>query len=272
MKVQFALCGVVMLAWLTLLPPWASAETVRLGANESPPYWSHDLPENGLGGAIVHAISKEAGLTSVIEFKPLKRLIEDDTNNDLGNPLFYLEKQDYAAIIPIAVSQAAFFYYRPSHNENISLKSLDDMKKYKIGALKGTFSDASLLSKAGIRFEQSSTQASLLKMLKLGRLDLYFELDLVGHQAIRTVYPGEAGYFGSIAVTGSVEPIAIMIAKKHPNGRAIGDRYREGLEKIMNNGSYQTILENYYGKGAIPENWYRELARFQQLYAFEGGK
>lgn len=261
-----------LLVWLVLSPSWARAETVRLGANESSPYWSQALPENGLCGAIIQAVSKEAGLTSVIEFKPLKRLIEDDMNNDLGNPIFFIGRQDYAAIIPIAISQATFFYYRPAQKKNVSLHTLYDLKRYKIGILKGTLLDDAFLSRSGIKFEQSSTQASLLKKLKLGRIDLYFELDLVGQQAIRTVYPGEAGKFGSVAVAGSMEPIAIMIATTQPNGKAIGDRYRRGLENIIKNGRYQKILENYYGKGAIPENWYRELARYQRLYAFGGGK
>jgi polar amino acid transport system substrate-binding protein len=272
MKVKYTLCGTLILAWLTLFLPWVNAETVTFGANESPPYWSQNLPENGMCGAIVQAISKEAGLTSVIQFKPLKRLIADDANNDLGNPEFYLKRQDFAAIIPIAVTQAAFFYYRPNHREKISLQSLDDLKRYKIGALKGTLSDHSLFAAAGIRFEQSSTQTSLLKKLKLGRIDLYFELDLVGRQAIRSVFPGEADDFGSMAVARSVAPIAIMIAGNHPDGKAMGDRYREGLKKIINNGSYLKILENYYGTDAVPENWYGELARFQRLYAFEGEK
>jgi len=149
------------------------------------------------------------------------------------------------------------------------LGNADDLKKYKIGVLKGTLMDDSLLSRAGIRYEQSSTQESLLAKLKLGRIDLYFELDLVGQRTINSVYPGEEGDFGSIALAGTVAPIAIMIARGHPGGEAAGARYRLGLKRIIENGTYRKILAGYYGKDGIPEDWQQELAQFQRLYTFE---
>ena len=66
------------------------AAPIILEANEAPPFWSSQMPYSGMAGEIVHAMAKSAGIPTKIIFKPLSRLIEDDTNNDLGNPAFFM--------------------------------------------------------------------------------------------------------------------------------------------------------------------------------------
>jgi len=81
------------------LASWASAaETIHFGANESPPYWSFSMDQQGMCGEILQALSAEAGLNAEVTFKPLKRLIEDAHNNDLGNPFFILRNKILLAL------------------------------------------------------------------------------------------------------------------------------------------------------------------------------
>jgi len=122
------------------------------------------LSGNGLCGEIVHAISAAAGLKSEIKFSPLKRLISDDGNNDLGNPVFYMRNQSFAAIIPIAIYKVSFVYYRPHHKQEITINNFDDLKKYKIGVLKGTLEDR--VAKASIE-KFSQTRSMISSLLKL---------------------------------------------------------------------------------------------------------
>lgn len=265
----FLLCSMALLSWTIPLSAEAQGDIVKFGANESPPYWSKSLPEDGMCGEIIHAISREVGLQSVIEYIPLRRLIADPGNNDLGNPVFYLGHQDYGSIIPIALYQAAFFYYRPHHKENITLQRQEDLKNYTVGTLRGTLLDRLYFAGKGVIFEESSSQESLIKKLKLGRIDLYLEINLVGQQIIRKHFPGEVNDFGSITIAQSTAPIAIMLAEEYPNGKGVADKYRDGLAKIINNGRYEKILEKYYGKGKIPRNWFQKLERFDQIYNFE---
>lgn len=259
------------MGWI-ILPPPAQSMTITLGVNESPPYWSAHLPKDGMCGEIVHAITEEVGLQSVIEYKPLIRLIKDDANNDVGNPVFYLAHQDYAAIIPLVFYQAAFYYYQPNHPSEITVQQLAELKNYTIGTLKGTLVDRAAFARAGILFEESTSQESLLKKLKLARIDLYLEIDLVGRQVVEKLFPREVNNFGSIKIAGSSAPIAIMIAEEQDNAKEIADKYRSGLTRIIENGIYQKILEKYYGKTNVPPNWLKELRRFQRLFDGERGK
>ncbi|MDD5716717.1 MAG: transporter substrate-binding domain-containing protein [Sulfuricurvum sp.] len=239
---------------------------ITLQANESAPYWVEKDSCSGMGCEILKAISHEAGIDTTIEFRPLKRLIADTSNNDLGNPLFYMNNQSFAAVIPIAVTYTAFFSYLP-HTQECRLPQKECSKRH-IGALKGTISNPASLSGFG-EFEESYSHESLFKKLHKGRLDLVLELDLVGNRTIRSLFPNETDKFGIQVIPETVSPIAIMIDSSTPNALQIGRRYQEGLHRIIRNGTYQKILDKYYTALPVPSDWYNHLTQFEQIYSFE---
>ncbi|TAN71004.1 MAG: transporter substrate-binding domain-containing protein [Methylobacter sp.] len=254
---------------LLLIPLWtAQADIVVLEANESPPYWSNSLPGGGLGSELVQAISDAVGLQTQINFVPLSRMIEDKNNNDLGNPEFYMAQQEFAAIIPFAITEAAIFYYRPRYNHALKLTGFNDLKQYRLGVLKGTLIDRHAFEQMGLHFESSYAQASLFKKLKLGRIDLVFEIDLVGRQMIAQLFPEQKDDFIRQPLPNSISPIAIMLDAEYPHAVEIAAQYRKGLAAIIANGRYQQIVEKYYPDGQLPSGWFANLQRFQQLYSF----
>ncbi|MDD2865562.1 MAG: transporter substrate-binding domain-containing protein [Methylococcales bacterium] len=244
----------------------AFGKPVILKANESLPYWSRTLPHNGLGGELIEAISRAGDVESIIEFVPLKRMIEDTTDNNLGNPVFYMDNQDFAAIIPIAITQVGLYYYNPLHDKKVTFKSLSDLKGFRVGALSGTMANRTIFEKAGILFETSYSQESLFKKLHHGRLDFVLELDLVGQQTIAKLFPTESKNFEVIALPKSVSPIAILLDKNYPNVENVANRYRQGLAKIIKDGSYNEIISSYYESHQLPLLWLKELERFSRLY------
>jgi len=259
-----------VLCFFLYLASWTvAAEIIRFEANESPPYWSSKIPEQGMCGEILQALSAEAGLNAQITFKPLKRLIEDTHNNDLGNPDFYLKEQDFAGIIPIALYQASFYYYLPNHPEKITLTRLADLNNYKVGILSGALIDRQAFEKIGVQFETSYSQASIFKKLKLGRIDLAIEIDLIAEQMIKQLYPTQQQDFAHISIGDKPDVIALMINEEMPEAGQIAQHYREALKRIIANGRYQEILEKHYQDIPLPDNWYQELARYDLLYNFD---
>ena len=252
--------------FLLLIGKVAFGKPVILKANESLPYWSKTLPHNGLGGELVEAISRAGGVESTIEFVPLKRMIEDTTDNNLGNPVFYMDNQDFATIIPIAITQVSLYYYNPLHDKKVTFNSLKDLKGFRVGALSGTMTNRAIFEQAGVIFETSYSQESLFKKLQHGRLDFVLELDLVGQQTIARIFPDERKNFAVIALPKSVSPIAIMLDKNYPNVDNIANRYRQGLAKIIKDGSYNEIISSYYESHQLPLAWLKELERFSRLY------
>jgi len=259
---------VVTISLLVSLPGFA--EEVVFGANESKPYWTSEKQYNGMCGEIVHAMSKSVGLTAKIEFSPLQRLIDDDANNDLGNPDFYMKSQSFASIIPIAIYKASLIYYQPHHKEPIEIKMLDDLKGFKVGILKGTMAEQSYFEHSGIDFETSYSQDSLIKKMKLGRIDLSLEIELVAKTSITNYFPEEVDNFKFIELNDADSAIALMIAEDQPNAMEISNKLRSGLKTIIENGTYKKIVEKYYGVGNIPNNWFDDLENYRLLYNFQG--
>ena len=258
-----------MLASALLLCGSAVAgDVVQLDANESAPFFSASLPRDGMVGEIIHATSAAAGIDSQISFKPLKRMIEDDSNNDLGNPLFFMNNQDFSAIVPLAVYHVSLFYYRPKHPHAHDIVSVNSLKDHRVGLLTGTLVDRAAFERAGIVFEESYSQASMFKKLHKGRLDEVIEVELVGRNMIKRLFPEEIENFGVIRMPRSASPIALNLAVNQPETVTLAARYREGLRKIRESGEYRAILQKYYGE-QIPADYEQQLDRFAYIYQEE---
>lgn len=247
----------------------AGVNEVVLEANEAPPFWSKEMPYNGIAGELVHAISEAGDINSRIIFKPLSRLIDDDENNDLGNPAFFMINQDFSEIIPIALYHVSLYYYAPNHKKRLELKSIDDLKGLKIGTIKGTLIDVHYFEQNAIMFKESYSHESLFKKLKLGRIDMVIEIELVAEQTIKKFFEKEASNFVKINLSNAASPIAIMLAEELNNSEWIANRYRIGLEKIIQDGTYQNIMKKYYIDERLPQNWFDDLKHFEELYQSE---
>ena len=125
--------------------------------------------------------------------------------------------------------------------------------------------DKKLLEKAGIYLEVSYSQESLFKKLHYGRLDFVLEIDLIGQQMIKKLFPNQEKDFMAVPLPRSISPIAIMIDKNYPNAQFIAQRYRKGLDTIIKNGQYSEIIAKY-SQQKPSTDWFKELARFTQLY------
>jgi polar amino acid transport system substrate-binding protein len=242
----------------------AVEQTVEFGSSETPPFWSAHLPEDGMAGEILHAMSSEIDVKSVIKYLPLKRIRKDLIHNHVGNPDNFAG-QEFSAVIPIAVFRAAFLYYKPNHKKEIIYRVLDDIKGYTLGVIRGTLVDIPFFDNKGIKVEQSNSEDSLLKKLKHGRIDLCSVIKLSGIFKIRKLFPKDTENFVHFEIKGSVSPVTIMIAKNHPGGKELGKKYSKGLKIIIENGKYNKIIEKYYGKKKIPQDWFMQLEKFKYM-------
>ena len=244
--------------------------SIVLDANEAPPFFSKDLPHNGMAGEIIYEVSKAAGIKSEINFKPLSRMIKEDENNDLGNPAFFINNQDFASIITIAQYYSSFYYYSDSKNDKqVSIESLSDLKGSKIGILKGSLMETLFFEEKGVEFETSYSQESLFKKLKLKRLDYVLEVRVVGEHIISKLFPSEKENFIAVEIKKSVNPISIMLSEEQKDVKLIAQAYRRGLKKIIDNGVYEKVLNRYHTSKPIDKHWLKQLKKFDKLYKME---
>lgn len=237
---------------------------IEFGSSETPPFYSPQLPNDGMAGEIVHALFNELHLQSLIRYFPLKRLYTDHQNNHLGDPENFAG-QEFTAIVPIAVYRPAFFYYRPRHPHGMRFRAPRDLKGYRIGVLRGTVESRDFFAANGISVTEVDSEQSLLHLLKEGRIDLCGMVRETGEYTARKLFPREAADFAPLEIPGAKGPIAVMISTRQPDGKKLGERVNEALGRLVKNGTYQRIVARYYG-GKIPADWFQDLERFKARY------
>lgn len=258
----FTLIGRIAIG--VLLAVSVRAEPVVFQSTDTPPYWSAQLPGNGLGGEFLQLLSDAAGVTYAIDYLPAKRFRQSVATYMLGDPDI-LTNQKHRAIFPIGIFHSAFFYYKPRH-EVISFHGLRDLQGLTLGVLRGTIEDKEHFVRNGIKVEESDSVESLLRKLKKGRIDLCITVAGTGRYAVQQLFPGEWDNFVQAIIPGLDRPIAIMIDVDDAEGKKIAGRYRQVLDKTLHSKEYRAILEKFYGRNNIPADRQGQLDKFIRYY------
>lgn len=259
----FTLIGRIAIG--VLLAVSVRADPVVFQSTDTPPYWSAQLPGNGLGGEFLQLLSDEAGVTYAIDYLPVKRFRQSVATYMVGDPDI-LTRQRHRAIFPIGIFHLAFFYYKPRH-EAIRFHGLRDLQGLTLGVLRGTMEDKDRFVRNGIKVEESDSVESLLRKLKKGRIDFCITVAGTGRYTIQQLFPAEQDNFVQAIIPGLDRPIAIMIDVDDAEGKKIAGRYRQVLDKTLRSQAYRAILEKFYGRNNIPENRDEQLNKFIQYYA-----
>lgn len=261
----------LVLVLMMLVTAMAKAEhnAVVFESTETPPYWSADLPDHGVGGAMLAVLSEAAGVEYSIKYLPVKRFRNSSSTYIVGDPDL-LTQQKQRVILPFGIFHSAFFYYKPRHVA-LELNSLDDMRGLTLGVLRGTLEDKKFFTSQGIQVEESDTVESLLKKLRKGRIDICILVAGAGEYTIKKIFPAEADAFVKTIIPGLSRPIAIMVDISDPEGKAIAQRYRNVLDSVIQSQKYQQVLERFYGKDKIPSTRAKQLNKFIQYYASNWG-
>lgn len=237
-------------------------------STDTPPFWSPDLPNNGVGGAILQLISANAGIPYSINFLPVARFRQSKAPYMVGDPDILLEKKP-RAILPIALFHSAFFFYQP-RGVVAPPRSLRDLQGHTLGVLRGTLEDKDYFIAHGVKVEESDSLESLLRKLKRGRIDACILVSAAGWHLIQQMFPAEQRQFADAVIPGSERPIALLIDISQPEGRAVAQRYRQVLHKTLNSATYHDIVKNAYGESHIPTGWDKLLQRLEHHYADDG--
>jgi polar amino acid transport system substrate-binding protein len=248
-----------------LMAASACAETVAFQSTETPPYWSANLPENGLGGAFLKLFSDQAGISYTINYLPVKRYRQSQATYLVGDPDILLN-QKHRAIFPIGIFHTSFFYYKPHHAE-IEFHGLRSLRGYTLGVLRGTLEDKSSFIHSGIKVEESDSAESLLRKLKRGRIDLCILVEGAGRYTVGRLFPQEQEDFVGLVIPGLTRPLAVMIDVGDPEGKIVARHYRQVLDKTLHSRQYQDILEAFYGRENIPDGRDELLDKFVHDYA-----
>jgi polar amino acid transport system substrate-binding protein len=208
----------------------------------------------GLGNGVLNDLTVQAFKavdTKVnIEFIPMARIVWSLTESDYDASLgtinwFTKEQKDHLVqAVDLLTANIVFFYKRERFPDGISYEQLSDLKKYKVGSIRGS-STLPLLEKAGIPTELVAELDQNFKKLDAGHIDLTVAVDLTGRNIIKKLFPDAANNFSIVK-----KPIlSIMTSMAFPIGQnGPLQSFKNGLDIILVNGTFYETIERYYGK------------------------
>jgi polar amino acid transport system substrate-binding protein len=237
---------------------------IKFQSTITPPIWSPDLPNDGIGGEILALLSKAAGVQYQIEYLPVKRFQQSIAPYRVGDPDILVVQKPYV-VLPIMLFRSAFFFYQPHHKIE-TFNSLQDLKGHTLGVLRGTVADKTYFTNRGIQVEESDSVESLLRKLKKGRIDTCILVRIAGSHTIKRLFPQEENKFNFIRIPKSERPVAIIIDQDTLEAKAIAERYQKVLHKVLLSRQYREILEHFYDKELNINEWFEVMNKYEHIY------
>ncbi|GGY47570.1 amino acid ABC transporter substrate-binding protein [Bacterioplanes sanyensis] len=232
---------------MVLSSNWALAEKISLATVNWQPFYGDDLPENGFFTAIAREAYKRAGYELVVDFLPWKRALEEARKGKYDGLLGAYYSED----------RAKTFYYSDIVHTNdevfiqnigrgIEFNQLEGLKRYKIGAMRGSAQLEELRSK-GFDVDETTDDVQNLKKLAADRVDLiimgrqqfYYQLNNSSELA------GLKDNFELINPPFKSFELFCAITKKRPDGAEITKKFNAALNEMKSDGTIQAILSRF---------------------------
>lgn len=231
---------------VTLGHGYAVANEVRVcwENTEKPPYLmlnGSGTPQ-GISAEIVAAILRTARIQDRPVVQPWKRCLSDIANGTtdlVPNASLNEERAQYALFSKaIYRTHMAFFYDRQKYRTPPVIRTLDDLRAYRVGGVLGF--NYAYLGETFIDTGAKSREALLLK-LEAGRIDLAVEQREVMLEVIRRngFRRDQFSYVTDPFV--DEKTFHIMVSKRHPDAQNLLKKIDAAIDALIRNGTLSRI-------------------------------
>jgi polar amino acid transport system substrate-binding protein len=220
-------------------------EQMNLATDCYEPFYGPELKNKGVITELASEALKVEGLVMNVDFVPWQRayvMAKDGKYHGLLGALYTKERKDYflcsEKIFDISIGLFA------KKKKGINYKKLEDLKRYKIGVVRGynytdEFDNANYLNKV-----ESSTAEKSVNLFINDRVDIIAGPKMVIECYIKkefSSYEEDIEYIGEL----EVRPLHILISKKLENSDYYIKKLDDGLKKIKENGVYEKIIKKH---------------------------
>jgi polar amino acid transport system substrate-binding protein len=235
--------------------PATRGEPVRLASLEWEPYVGSEMPDQGYVAALIRAAFADQGMDVEIQFYPWARALHlartgavDGLAPEYFNPSREAEFQFSAAFPggPLVLykrrADAIVFSTDPAQHQDAALQAL---KARRFGVVRGylntpTFDAAGYLIK-----EEANDDATNLRKLVYGRIDLAVIDRRVAEHLIRTSYPDYARRIEPMEPALADIPLYIAFSRRSPRMQEVLAAFNRGLEAMRADGRLEALHQRY---------------------------
>lgn len=229
---------------------YAAAQTeLVIVTGEIPPLIS-EQPEKSFLTAVFQAVEKEMGVKFVFQFMPWKRCEQSVEELKAWGAIPYVRTPEREKIFDFSdrlfnSSSKLFAYSSDGKIRDISYTELSDLKKYRIGGVRGYWYEKKF-REAGIELELVTSEEQNLKKLGAGRVDLVPIDETAGWDIIKRLFPKEeVGKFFTLTKPFHTKDCFLMTSKQYPNGQELLTKFNTALKKVKDNGDFQKLADKF---------------------------
>jgi len=231
-----------------VFPPLAFSGETNFASIEWAPYVGKSLEKNGFITEIVEAAWKRSGHKLAVKFLPAKRAMA------------YTQKGRYVAMFPFLTDKrgqgtdfllsepfagSTLVFYKRKADKPIMYKSLNDLKPYKIGVVRG-FSYTSEFDKADyLQKDAANSETSNFLKLEKKRIDLVIADKYVADKLFRRELSRIAPQIEQVYPPFSVQPMYVAFSKSIPGAKEMVGEFNTGLRNIKRDGTLNEIMEKH---------------------------
>jgi len=231
-----------------VFPKLLFAGEIKLVTIEWPPYVGQTISGNGFIAEVVRAAWRKSGYHIALEFLPLKRALSYTRRGRFTAVFPYVSKESPEKS-PFWLSEpfggtATAFYQRKSDNP-IRYKSLEGLKPYTIGVVRG-FCYSEEFNKADyLRKDIAGTvKSNFMKLIKK-RVDLVIGDKFISDMLFRDELSEVAPQIEQLNPPFSVQPLYLAFSKSVPGARELLMEFNIGLRHIKRDGTLEGIMSKY---------------------------
>ena len=236
-------------------PAKAARPVVRLATLEWEPYIGTKMPDQGYTAALIRAAFASQGMDVKIEFYPWARALHlartgavDGLMPEYFNPSRQAEFE-YSAPFPGGPlvlykrrGDAIAFSADPGKQQDAALRAL---KAKRFGVVRGYLNTPVFDAAKYLVKEEANDDATNLRKLVYGRIDLAVIDRRVAEHLIRTEYPAYAQKIQPMSPPLADIPLYIAFSLKSPRKDAALAAFNKGLAAMQADGRIDALYKNY---------------------------
>ena len=248
----FALVAVALAA---TAPAKSAKPVVRLATLEWEPYIGTKMPDQGYCAALIRAAYAEQGIEVKIEFYPWARALHLARTGAVDGlmPEYFNPSREAEFVYSAAFPGGPLVLYRrrndaigfradPLKQQDLALRWL---KERRFGVVRGYLNTPVFDAAKYLKKEEASDDATNLRKLVYGRIDLAVVDRRVAEHLIRTQYPAYAGKIVPMDPPLAEFPLYIAFSRKSPRHAEALAAFNKGLAKLRADGRLAAMHQRY---------------------------
>lgn len=241
-KLIYRLTGLFILISQSL---YADISHIKITANEWPPYTSAHITEGGLVIELIRAAFAEEDIPTSFQIVPWARAMAsvEATQadviaawySDTRNKKFMYSKSFF-------VNRMVFV---KRVDESVQWQTLDDLRDYSFVLMRGAVNEAEFDAADWLKKSWVTEEETAVTMVVKGRADMTVRDQGMVEYLMQTKPETFAGKIDFVEKELSNSPLYLIVSRQHPEKELILQHFNSGINKIRQNGIYQSLLAKY---------------------------